>query len=99
MALVNFQLLSLSLRSQFTGKKEKDAGRRPCVLFSVLLCAVALLDSHLVEGAIDEHQGDQQEGHTEVGGDAAEAFADGDLHGEHTEEGPIPLRTRWASTP
>ena len=58
----------------------------PLLIYDIALLFL-LLDAHLVERAVDEHQGYQQEDDTEVGSHAAEAGADGNLHGKHTEEG------------
>ena len=46
-----------------------------------------LFDAHFVEGAVDEEEGDDEEDDAEPGCHAAEAFADGDFHGEDAEEG------------
>ena len=45
-----------------------------------------LFDAHLVEGAIDEVEGDEEEDDADIGGGLLERGADGNLHGENTEE-------------
>ena len=72
------------------GNKSRDSlalGGRESQLSISVWRRLLVFNSHLVERAVGEENGNSEEDQAEPGSDVTETFADGYFHGEDTEEG------------